>query len=363
MRQVAFDELRTRHCSLMDARSLNCIGDDPQYTELARPVPTRPAVFSLFKQRYKNQLDVLARIVAYDFVVIDSLNRVNCRQEVPELDDLVFETNPTEEAYLHAKEGVQLFTHNSGGLTTSAKWTREDGEWWDALEKRYHDEMFRKYPVPAFADSDVSFPRTLFYIELSHIAGVSLFLSPGKRGLLQKIAEDVRADALTVVQNIPDRRIRSAVERELGPTGTSSGPFFIPPLPAYICKFASQEQISVLEAVRTIHGSDEAKSFRSWLHRLESAMLSGDRSDALKSAAMVEEIDDVAKKWATNWDAKCGIKYERRTAELSKLPRFGWIFELLGVGKLKITDPILTSPPHYLAFIAKWYDADVKLST
>ena len=336
----------------MDAQSIKLIGSEDVQDQFSHPL-TKRNLRPLYVKQYSRQLDILARIVAYDAVVIDSANANRCQHTNPFLEGVLFATTPSLEIYEQVGANVNIALKTLSNQEEYAAWKLD---WFDGADKQYHDDLFRIYPQIAEANSDQSPARALFYLELARMSGKSVFLSPGKKAMFDKLAIVLgsAADALSVTERVADAPFQKAVREHL-PTSQS---FSMPPLADYILSNAFAQQTSIFHSAQQIRETTEAQEFRKWLMLLEQSMLMEDRGSTVETMRMLKKVEFAASAWSKELDASVGIRYELRTADIAEVPKVGWLYKAFGVdGKYKYRDPIVNAPMNYLAFISHWYES------
>jgi hypothetical protein len=158
--------------------------------------------------RLLHALDVLARLVIYDFTVVDIIALHSLEIDDVVLPDLIKTMNVLHDVHDQIRERIPV--HVSRWLGDS-KW---QGEWFEMAEKGYHDKLHEEQRA-GFANSTDSLRRTLFYLELSSIAGVSTFVSPVKKDILKFIGNQL-LDVFREIESRVDSTMRKSVSEKLG---------------------------------------------------------------------------------------------------------------------------------------------------
>ncbi len=74
-------------------------------------------------------------------------------------------------------------------------------EYWESEEKYYHDDFYER-GQSNFADSADSVQRTGFYLELSRIAGVNVFVRPMKRKILAILGKQLTGEVECIERRV-----------------------------------------------------------------------------------------------------------------------------------------------------------------
>jgi hypothetical protein len=192
--------------------------------------------------------------------------------------------------------------------------------------------------------------RTLFYLELSLIGEVPVFLNPSKDQFVREYQMRFKPEALRLVQSVADEKIQKAIEEILQITHQLA----IPSSTKYIIRNAYAKGISIIDSVVDIRESEAAKEFRKWLFQLQ-CKLCGDTPELLAAARMLKDLQKHADKWADSLDPLEGVVYEKKRLQLEAMPVIGWIFKMAGMKGPEVKDPIIHRRPFYLTFISSWY--------
>jgi len=136
--------------------------------------------------------------------------------------------------------------------------------WWSMGEKLYHDELATQTGLGrfAFASSNDSFRRLLFYLEIARAAECPVVLSLGKEDHIETLGKeyqvilDAHAGVVRATEAFRDKlRDGLYTDTELP----------IPALSEHIVLTALDGKTSLLEAALQVRESEDAKAYRSWL--------------------------------------------------------------------------------------------------
>jgi hypothetical protein len=122
------------------------------------------------------------------------------------------------------------------------------------------------------------------------------------------------------------------------------------PLAERIVRRARERQCSLVDAAQEIKVLPEAVAYRSLLAQLYSYAKLG-RAGQDKLTALIGEIE----REFYEWYRKEGKTVTPVKLQLAKIPRIGWLFELIGLAEIPIRLPKHQRENPYLSFIFDWY--------
>jgi hypothetical protein len=363
-----FETLHTKQCALIDITSISYLKETPY---LLQPV-TSNALFELLGQKdikKRAMLEVLARMISYDFVVIDGTASkpvfnaadVQSGHLLGELGGLLRQIIIPEPVY----EAVSLLFSTEDKGREETLWEMFDAlsmrrpNWYpltgliekERLESKYSREVIG-YDLGSFSHMSGPFPqRAVLYLELSARGGVPIFLSPDKDPFLVHYQKKLPVDALETVEKIVDTQFQETLKDLFLP---SEG-IPIPPLAEHIVRQAHRKNISLLTSMLEIRETKEAKIFRRWLGEIQQNLVSAERPKLIDAAKALHELKGVAQAWFSNFDLGYMTQHKHTKFIPKALPVIGDVFEATGHGEITIKDP-LVKRPLYLTFISKWYE-------
>ncbi|MGK7950267.1 MAG: hypothetical protein AB4368_16165 [Xenococcaceae cyanobacterium] len=225
-------------------------------------------------------------------------------------------------------------------------------------DKLFHDELFGRIPANiAESRNDNALMRAIFYLEVGRITNAPLGMSSSKTEVLNELEQVCKN---TLHESIV--RLTSEPLKEKWNNLLSKGESVVlrlnsPPIIAMILQKSLFEKKSLVESAYEIRDSREAKEYRKWLHELHQKQLnssmSGNRNQYYQE---LEKLKGVAEEWSSHNDVRHLVDYKIRKINLSRLPHIGWIMSVFStIHPFVIKDPILNTPPGYLAFISSWY--------
>lgn len=372
MDQVAFEMVKEGHFTWVSANALLAIADcwdAITQTGFKRGAWGWPGPLASQDPSFRSCLDILARSVAYDALIVDELALESIRQFGASPDRLqqlsaIKSTVVPREVYQQSHDQVWAYlrwlrSHRAG--PTLESWLTSN-DWFDHAEKEIHDRLFKRSASDSIADSNESVARLVFYLELSRLSGLPVLLSRWKSKFLRYMSDRTLRDAQSVVENVlgslPTRELTWELSSVLQSEYAHDFEFECPPIAEMIVRTAYSKQISVLDATMRVRESKSAVAFRRWLHPIQISLMRGDRAsraDALRELNRVRQIVD---QWIGDADESLGVTHVRRTASLQAIPVVGWVVRLGGVGAVELKDKILDPPQRYLQFIASWFSPE-----
>jgi len=283
---------------------------------------------------------MLSRLVAYDYVVVD----IPSHTEQSDVYDSVVAALPGGGLVRLLDRSDQFqeeVIRETIQLTDSAfKSTR--GRLPNTVEEKY-------------AQDDIG-PLTfaLGNLVYGYKLGVPVFLRDGS-SVVQQATSLLRLEALRLVEERVDNAMLAKARELVSSAYRTSLSFEAPPLGNFILNTAQTANLSLIDAMLQIRETREATEFRKWLGQINRLIMKGGRSGLLEATSEIETVGSMVDSWAKSLSTDEGLKFKRAKIDLEAIPVFGWIAKLLGREKIDIKDPMLTSPPLYLAFIGQWY--------
>lgn len=348
---LSLEELRGKRCGLVDAGSVALLHKFGE--QLHEPVDAAAASLLRTHGRYDEELrqcfEVLERLIVYDFVVVDSV-AISQRASDFHFGCEVLQTVAiTPSVYRDIGALAQQLIQRGA----KAAFDKLAGA--ESADDEYQERIEGLAPR-LLSYSNESIVRGLLYLETARRAELPLLLHPKKREWLKTIAGAHR-DAYWDVRSLADGAVREGIQTAL--QDHSALAVDLPSLSSYVVRFAERRNLSVLDALKIVKASPEAESFRAWLWALQTKLLRGTAADLIAAAKQVDEVKQIAARWAERLDTDCGVRYRHRTFKLEAIPAIGWLFKAAGAGEVTLKDPILT-PKRYLTFVADWYRLDIE---
>ena len=365
---VALADVAKANCALIDATTYRLLCDARLKYFLegtqsrfltAQPLPVEVAPYAADLNRL---LNVLARMVAYDFVVVDTSvaefsfwEKRDAPSERPLGGDLVRTMSVPAEVYRVCAASVLNaagFVHYDPAVD---HWL-QDSDAWDPVEKKHFDERVDPQSMSWIRNSDQSLARALLYVELARYASAPVFLSAEKEQKLANIGHRFIRDALHIVQQEVDQAVFKSLNNSIRDLYGRQFDIPYPPLVRYIVSVAYRHGLPVWDAAQRIRDLPAAVVFRSWLAKLQHHLLAGSSSaDLLYVQQTLATLSAIAEQWGAECGSSFGIRYRTARADLGSLPLLGTVFKIAGHATAEIKDPLLARGIDYLNFISEWY--------
>ncbi len=366
--EIGYGDLRNANCALLDTTSVRLLTDLAVGAYLtstsSRFVGSDPLPQNLIHRGVdvNRVLDILARMIAYDFLVVDgavldsALADMHLSYSSVLGGQFVRRTAIPDGVYHAAAANVLQAADLIRFDPASSHWLQDD-YFIDGVEKRHLDDRFPDVrELRWLRDSDQSAGRALLYTELGRFARVPLFLSPEKEQKLAHIGRRFVREALRLVQDTTDRAVLSRLHNAVYDSYNVKLELDWPPLVRYIIQIAYVHDVSIFEAVLRIRDLPSAAAFRTWLGDLQRLLLSDTSSSALaKASKIVTTLGRVTEEWSKECGAHFGVRYRHARANLSALPGIGTVLKLVGRETITLKDPLLGVGADYLTFISEWY--------
>lgn len=352
MSEVSVDDLRTMHACFVN---IGCIQPFCVHRELLsktwsgehdRAVFYGPAMRPL---GLADATDLLARSIVYDAIAIDShAASVDRRVSQSDLDALPGLTmcRVGNETYEAAESAATLLrsSFRTGGPSNSIDSTFALG-----IDDKHVHEQIRGYGL---ANSGDNFARTVFYLEVARQAHTPVMFSQGKREMFRHL--------VALMESAVHERLADVVDAALlgSPKNAVSGDAIrvsVPALHEMLVLHARKHGCSLVEACRTIRGSDLAVEYRKWLADLQKLWMTGDPADAFALGTAMDEIERIAGAWGEQGRTNHGRRFTRRVVTLEGIPVVGQMLQSVSREKVQVPDVILKGPPKHVQFIASWY--------
>jgi hypothetical protein len=226
------------------------------------------------------------------------------------------------------------------------------------MEKCYFDGCFENGVRLKIANSNDGAERALFYAELSDILGKPILLSDGKQRWLKTIQRRVIGDIHSVITSSVDGKAKQALQARFPDTDARSlnTEFDYPPLAEMIMRRARERRVSLVEAAREIREAPGAVAYRTLIAQLYSYAKLG-RSWESNLSSILGEISMACKKWFEKEDKDA----KALKIQVAKIPKLGWLFELIGLPQISVKLPFHEREEAYLSFIFDWYRLKVAI--
>jgi hypothetical protein len=246
---------------------------------------------------------------------------------------------------------------------------------WDSQEKYHHDGLFldSERSQYSFANTNESFERAFFYVELANALGASLLPRSYSSGtILDMVARSYSQCAHQLVlrglTNF-DSNIRPA-ELVLP----------MPPLAekiAWSCLRTGRTPIDVAAEIRASKGAIAYRRHIADLQALIQGSMRREPASIQELERLKQDFARTVAQWTEDGTAKAGIRYKVRKLKVQLVPTAASIVtylstnnfmesSLVGFGtaalqstfgdSITVRDPILWGGEKYLAFVADWYD-------
>lgn len=225
--------------------------------------------------------------------------------------------------------------------------------WWSMGQKLYHDELATRQDIVrfTFADTNDSFRRLLYYLELARAARRPVILSPRKEARLKELSAQYVKIA-NVHANIVN--MTAALRQELRDGLYSERELPIPALSEYIILTALDNKVSLLEAALLVRASREAVAYRAWLReRQKEVNIGWALSSSYKSE--IAKLQTIVDDWSRTRDPREGVRFRTRSLNIEGVPYIGWLAKLVNLKTPVFRDKVLDAPG-YIHFVSKWHD-------
>lgn len=352
---INFDDLKNRHCLLLDGTSVRLISEQASKKELTEKHnkfgPDWRALYSS-RRVTRHALDVLSRVVVYDYLVVDynALESLSIGETL--LPNLIHKTEIPESLYRESwrdvKAGYYLQEHFPSRF--------DENKWFDHNDKHWMDRVCSLNYVGGIANSQESVARAFFYLDVARSARVPLLLSPSKADNLESIEKEVIPELFKKFQERIDAALMARVNAIFSADAKENAVVIHePPLVDWIIRNAEAKGLSLADSALALRETKEAIAFRVWLKEIQADFSSGDRARILRAFQKAIKAHEYIKEWTQEANPQFGLTKVKRTLKLGKIPVVGWLFELANADNFTVSDPLLTAPEAHLAFIAKMY--------
>jgi hypothetical protein len=186
--------------------------------------------------------------------------------------------------------------------------------------------------------SDITFGRTHFYLELARELDVPLSADPIRsiyyKQLIAHYKEAVRRSVPEAVVTFVDQNLRHSL------SGDSLDDLVgfhasLPPIPELVVRRALTDTSNLPDAVLKVRDCKAAIEFRKWCRAFR-------HSDIVKQRQMIEELREICERWKR--DPGAGVTHVTRRVTFEEFPAVGWMFKTLGLHEKKYRDPIAWLP-------------------
>jgi hypothetical protein len=375
MEKIAFNQLKTMSCAIMDAGSGKDLFDRDSFDYLQgtsrewhgfssqlRKDMDRGLGLSAAVQRAASLMppmggilgtwQILEYLICYDFIVFDQNVLVEFQSDLAP-DSLLYSsvfrcTEIPEDIYEGAAAAIERNRTSIVALGSTRDYHQGDRD----IHESKAPGLRGRFP---FAGSDESIQRAIFYLEVANSSSTPVLISAKKRGML---------DALKLnAERVAHQYIESAINAAFKEKATSEtfahfagASVELPSMLEMILARALTYEESLMDAAMSIRTSPYATAYRRYLHDLQKKLKAGRLERGLIATEMAK-LKATVSEWLKNGDARIRIDYVKRELQYSKIPTIGWVTELANIKNLEINDPLLEAPPYYLTFVSNWFRA------
>ena len=300
--------------------------------------------------------NALGRLTVYDAIFVDERGMESLQVRVPKELSYCYAIKLSPEFYAAASEKITMaFNQIAPDMRWLLERSSKSSMWWDYTDKKIFDDWADRFPLAHFGssllcDSQNSFARVLFYLELARSSEKTIVLTPRKNWLLHEILSKVPNDTLQQLERTADDLFGSYEQTANGAPSFFEAP--VGPLGEYVLSVAKKEHCSPLEAVGIVRNDEDCINFRKLLRQLEGEIRKG-RTSTKELQALKKDLQNVA----TLWHQKTNMKSKalRRKINLTAIPAIGWLFKLINKETMTLRDYDLCRKPSNWYFVAKWY--------
>lgn len=293
--------------------------------------------------------DLLARAIVYDAIAIDahaaSVDRRVTQSDLDQLPGLTL-CRVDNDTYAAAEAAAMLLRHqfHTGGPNNSIDSTFALG-----IEDKHVHEQIKGHGL---ANSGDNFARTIFYLEVARQAHTPVMFSHGKRDMFRHLVSLMEQEVHERVATGVDAQLRSELKDAIAPETIR---VIVPALNEMLVHHARKHGCSLVEACRTIRGSEPAVEYRKWLADLQKLWMTGDPADAFELERAMDEIERIAAAWSNQGRTDYGRRVTKRVVSLEGIPVVGQMLQSVSRERVRVPDVILKGPPKHVQFIASWY--------
>jgi hypothetical protein len=344
----ATEELQCGHNAIVDWASVETLSR-PEIQEQLDIQIKRSGQAERFRELGNRHLfDLLARFVLYDALILDGRwsggRMVNCSTVGPNVIVAKF----PEGVYTSAADAVTkaiITLEKSGALSHS---TLTETDLFQGDVKPYADGLARDLGLclGPIVNSNYSLPHTLFYLELSRALEIGVFLSPEKKGLLDRYRRRVREDAITFVETQIKSRVKTLLKEDIE-ASTAAEDIELPPVLDLVLRYAEEKTTSIRKALIHVRDTPEAVDFRDKLAAVQRKLKSDDRGK-LEALHEIKELREAAETWKVQGKITTGALH----LKIGNLPHVGWIPKLVGLESVELPIGRCSS---YVSFVVNWY--------
>lgn len=358
---IPLGDLKDHFSLLTDGNSVSILTGrlDELTTNLSGPAITEELKERLVKSEGQRPIELLARLVAYDFVVADRravaslgidpaplVNRGLLR--ITEIHDEVY-SETSDDVLGHIRVLQSSGKHDWTDDDTSGSAYHGEKEYFELLEKQHLLGSGAQ-----LADSNESAARSFFYLEVSKLAEVPLLLSKTKTKLIKAAQTTLVSEAFKSVEDVADSVLRKAIDEHIEGLFHDTYDLDYPPLARYMLAYAAKNKISLLDAATKLRESESLASFRALLRELQAAYFSSEPEGMLQVASIAKKIDSLASGWVGEGDFGFNIEWKWRKWSLGEVPLLKWLKIFPGKGET-ITRLPMIGPESPYAFVSAWY--------
>ena len=219
---------------------------------------------------------------------------------------------------------------------------------WHQGDKTCHDYGFDLTSgISWFADSGDHPLRAIYYMHLSELAGVPVFMSEAKLRYLDKLLD------LGIQRNhkIVDahKKVKKHIVRESIPSDD-----ILPPIFETVVVYALKKEISPGQALWEVRKSEEAKSYRQKLVDLRKQLTSLNLSHQEIANRYLDGLKSLAAGWSTNREMT-GTNYMVVKELLRLIPKVGGLLARILPSQI---DKLFHKPDPVHLFVSRWFKVD-----
>lgn len=203
------------------------------------------------------------------------------------------------------------------------------------------DAFYAKFSGYLSVSSNSS-PRSVFYLQVSNMLGVPLFLHPCKSKHLREIGQTFYESSVASY-----KQLTSEIRHKLSYDETQ---VVIPPIADEVIRVALQERVSLIDAARAVRDTKPISTLRLCLSELWKMAI--DRGKVAQRGKIIQEAENIARSIESTWGLNDLVS--RRRIEFAELPVIGPYLKLIGWSPyLEVPDVVLYQKP-YVALFSRW---------
>ena len=279
------------------------------------------------------ELWVLVDTIFVDIIALESLETNWNRDNIRNLSRLFQKTEIPKEIRSEAANRVTAFYDYFSTSDNPLTFTDFDL----CLKDNFYGRFNGRLGV-----SSNTWSRAVFYLEVSHILGVPLFLHPCKSRFLADIGQAFEKSSAVVYYMFVDQ-----VRREMS---YEEHDFFIPPIADEIVRVARSERMSLVEAAKEIRDRPEIVDFREFISQLWKIGL--ERGNVAQGVNLKGDARKIARKIESKWGLDGRIS--RRKINFAELPPIGPFLKAINYHpEFYVPDFVLYERP-FIALFSRW---------